>query len=86
MGPEGWLRCIAHPFGGGVCRAHVEYTVFAPGSLEVAVWCVGFFGFCFVFLYLFVHNLPQLACTYGEGNGTPLQYSCLENPMDGEAW
>ena len=24
--------------------------------------------------------------TFGEGNGTPLQYSCLENPMDGEAW
>ena len=24
--------------------------------------------------------------TMGEGNGTPLQYSCLENPMDGEAW
>ena len=23
---------------------------------------------------------------YGEGDGTPLQYSCLENPMDGEAW
>ena len=23
---------------------------------------------------------------FGEGNGTPLQYSCLENPMDGEAW
>ena len=22
----------------------------------------------------------------GEGDGTPLQYSCLENPMDGEAW
>ena len=22
----------------------------------------------------------------GEGNGTPLQYSCLENPMDGAAW
>ena len=22
----------------------------------------------------------------GEGNGTPLQYSCQENPMDGEAW
>ena len=21
-----------------------------------------------------------------EGNGNPLQYSCLENPMDGEAW
>ena len=27
-------------------------------------------------------------CTYisREGNGTPFQYSCLENPMDGGAW
>jgi len=24
--------------------------------------------------------------TSGEGNGTPLQYSCLENPMNREAW
>ena len=24
--------------------------------------------------------------TYGEGDGTPLQYSCLANPMDGGAW
>ena len=24
--------------------------------------------------------------TDGEGNGTSLQYSCLENPMDGGAW
>ena len=24
--------------------------------------------------------------SYGEGDGTPLQYSCLENPMDGGAW
>ena len=23
---------------------------------------------------------------YGEGNGTPLQYSCLENPTDGGTW
>ena len=27
-----------------------------------------------------------ILCTDGEGNGTPLQYSCLENPMDGGAW
>ena len=27
-----------------------------------------------------------LAYTVGEGNGIPLQYSCLENPMDGGAW
>ena len=25
-------------------------------------------------------------CELGEGDGTPLQYSCLENPMDGGAW
>ena len=24
--------------------------------------------------------------SFGEGNGTPLQYFCLENPMDGGAW
>ena len=27
-----------------------------------------------------------MPCTTGEGDGTPLQYSCLENPMDGGAW
>ena len=27
-----------------------------------------------------------LACMGGEGNGTPLQYSCLENPVDGGGW
>ena len=28
----------------------------------------------------------RVIVTNGEGNGTPLQYSCLENPMDGGAW
>jgi len=27
-----------------------------------------------------------LRLIYGEGNDNPLQYSCLENPMDGGAW
>ena len=31
-------------------------------------------------------NSPPLVPRFGEGNGTPLQYSCLENPMDGGAW
>ena len=30
--------------------------------------------------------LVRVQCLMGEGNGTPLQYSCLENPMDGGAW
>ena len=28
----------------------------------------------------------HLVKAMGEGNGNPLQYSCLENPMDGGAW
>ena len=31
-------------------------------------------------------NSGWLTCTIGEGDGTPLQYSCLENPMDGGPW
>ena len=31
-------------------------------------------------------SIPGLGRSRGEGNGNPLQYSCLENPMDGEAW
>ena len=30
--------------------------------------------------------IPGLGRSPGEGNGTPLQYYCLENPMDGGAW
>ena len=33
-----------------------------------------------------LYNYASLCCILGEGNGTPLQYSCLENPMDGGAW
>ena len=32
-----------------------------------------------------IHLPLNIACK-GEGNITPLQYSCLENPMDGGAW
>ena len=31
-------------------------------------------------------SVPGLGRSPGEGNGDPLQYSCLENPMDGETW
>ena len=38
---------------------------------------------------LFLHVQCFISDTrkyFGEGNGTPLQYSCLENPIDGGAW
>ena len=31
-------------------------------------------------------STPGLGRSPGEGNGNPLQYSCLENSMDGGAW
>ena len=44
-----------------------------------------------VYIYLQTHrdvyiNIKWVQLSVGEGNGTPLQYSCLENPMDGGAW
>ena len=31
-------------------------------------------------------SIPGLRRSHGEGNGNPLRYSCLENPMDRGAW
>ena len=33
-----------------------------------------------------VGSIPESVKSPGEGNGYPLQYSCLGNPMDGGAW
>ena len=48
-----------------------------PGGSDgkVSVYNVGYPG-----------SIPGLGRTPGEGNGDPLQYPCLENPMDGRAW
>ena len=51
----------------------------------------GFFFFLQCFNSSLALNIPSeftrcLGSMFGEGNGTPLQYSCLENPMDGGAW
>ena len=37
-----------------------------------------------IFEEMVAENFPNVV--NGEGNGTPLQYSCLENPKDGGAW
>ena len=51
------------------------YVVFEKMSIQV-LWSI-LIRFSYIELYEFF---------VGEGNGTPLQYSCLENPMDGGAW
>ena len=35
---------------------------------------------------LALRNITAVNLTYGEGNGNPLQYSCLENPMVRGVW
>ena len=48
-----------------------------PGGSEVkaSAWNAGDRG-----------SIPGSGRSPGEGNGNPLQYSCLENPMEGGAW
>ena len=48
------------------------------GSLRFLSWV-----FCLLIQRAFNYST---SVHLGEGNGTPLQYSCLENPMDGGAW
>ena len=49
-----------------------------PAIVKSAAWTLGY-------VCLFVLWFSQ-GITIGEGTGTPLQDSCLENPMDGGAW
>ena len=56
VGPEGWLRWFAHPFGGGVCKGHGQHPAFAPSSSEVAA---GFLVFCILPFII----CPSCACT-----------------------
>ena len=37
-------------------------------------------------MLIHIRALKRSIVKAGEGSGTPLQYSCLENPMDGGAW
>ena len=62
---------------------------FDSSTSEVAV---GFWPFCSL-LFIICPNcacmqLLSVPCSFfvGEGNGTPLQYSCLENPMNRGVW
>ena len=41
---------------------------------------------CLPIMWVGPGSIPGLGRSPGEGNGNPLQYFCLENPMDGGAW
>ena len=54
------------------------------GGTHVYLWPMG----CLLLRTDYSDLLPifDYSCFFREGDGTPLQYSCLENPMDGGAW
>ena len=72
-----------------------------PSHLLYHLTCVSLLIFCFddlsigvsgvlksptITVLLSVSPFMSISVCLGEGNGTPLQYFCLENPMDGGAW
>ena len=67
----------------------IKVFFFFNDVLAIKIWC----EFLFMdFLGASTYNMggpgsiPELRRSPGEGNGSPLEYSCLENPMDRGAW
>ena len=54
-----------------------QYSVMTHMRKESKKYCI------YIYTYKLKH---EYKFKIGEGNGYPLQYSCLENPMDGGAW
>ena len=71
------LICTSAIWGLYLVFSHLEFPQGFPGGAEVKASArnVGELG-----------SIPELGRSPREGNGNPLQYSCLENPMDGGAW
>ena len=65
-----WVVC----FSGMGCLYVLKTNIFL--SCFLCYYFLPFWRLCFYLVYGFL----------GEGNGTPLQYSCLEHPMGGGAW
>ena len=57
------------------CSAYLTMGFPGGSEIKVSAWNVGDLG-----------SIPGSGRSTGEGNGNPLQYSCLENPMEGGAW
>ena len=55
-------------------------------KLPITSWQIGSEGKASAYNAGDLGSVPGLGRSPGEGNGNPLQYSCLENPMDGGAW
>ena len=80
-----FVQLVAVGFFSLLCGYSVTYAFLHPEDGHVG--CIHFRAIMnIVALPILSMPLGARVYTFGEGNGTPLQYSCLENPMDGEAW
>ena len=76
MVQENWVQSLG--WEDPIEKEMSNNTIFLPGEFHGQRSLVG---------YLWGHQeLDTTEGLTGEGNGTPLQYSCLENPMDGGVW
>ena len=71
----------------------VSHLIFSPSAWHFKwLYYILISTSCLLYLKPYVSKFCILKCFWfprlalGEGNGTPLQYSCLENPMDRETW
>ena len=78
--------CPAVPFPSGI-RKTVCYICVSIPALQIGS-LVPFFQIPYIYVFKFniCFSLSDLLNSVGEGNGTPLQQSCLENPMDRGPW
>ena len=82
-------QCIKVPISPHLCQHYMLPIPFILAILiNVKLYLVMFWFACsLMILNIFLWAcFPSVYTLSGEGNGTPLQYSCLENPMDGRAW
>ena len=71
-------------------RRHLFFLFFAAVRSSVRIYALGFPGGSEVKVSACnggdLGSIPGLGRSPGEENGNPLQYSCLQNPVDGRAW
>ena len=78
--------CIYNNYFGYLSSLKVLINTFDPYTMLKTEDFISHFAACSFGCQALAIICYVLYNTFGEGNGTPLQYFCLENPMDGGDW
>ena len=68
------------------CRVHPKWTIWGILCSFSDSWVGKVLSACTAGDAGDLHSIPESERSLGGGHGNPLQYSCLENPMDRGAW